>query len=425
MKHFITLFLILGATLSKAQDTIRVLHYNLLDYGNYTTYCTTGNNNHEVKDGYIRTLIAYEKPDIFTCNEVSNFEFYQNRILTTDLNVDGRTWYKRATITNTAGSDIVNMLYYNSGKLVLKSHEVLQSAVRDIDLFTLYCITPHLSAGDTVWLNCVVAHLKAGNTETNAATRATMTANAIAWLKLHKQPGNYLIMGDFNTYTSSENCYQNLISSTAGFFRFYDPVNKPGDWNNNGTFARWHTQSVASTSNGCQASGGMDDRFDHIMASYSLMNGTNGLHCIPETYHAVGQDGNHFNKSINDYPINTSVPADVLEAIASNSDHLPVRVNLLLPSGVPGGVHSVNARLQAVIVNSEQGFSIVQVSTPVPVKITATIYNLAGQLCAVSEVNVPSGISEFALPDSGLGSGLYLVRLQSSNGGFAGLRLIK
>ena len=130
-----------------SQDTLRVMHYNLLNYGNYTSYCTTGNNNHEDKDGLIRTIIDYELPDIFTVNEINRYEFYQNRLLTSVLNTGGRTWYKRGSISNQALSDLVNMLYYNSDKLVLKSHEVVQSQLRDIDLFTLYLKNDNLSRG--------------------------------------------------------------------------------------------------------------------------------------------------------------------------------------------------------------------------------------------------------------------------------------
>ena len=36
------------------EDTIRVMHYNLLNYGNYTSYCTSLNNNIDNKDDYLK-----------------------------------------------------------------------------------------------------------------------------------------------------------------------------------------------------------------------------------------------------------------------------------------------------------------------------------------------------------------------------------
>jgi len=340
MRKILALILLSFALSAQAQDTLKVVQYNLLNYGNYTSYCTAENNNHEYKDGLLRTIIGCALPDIFTVNEISNYVFYHDRILNSVLNTDGRTSYLKATVSNIAGSDIVNMLYYNASKLTLKSHEVVQSYIRDIDLFTLYCKTSDLARGDTVFINCIVAHLKSSSGSTNEQARASMTENVMVWLKQNKETGNYLIMGDFNTYTSAESCYQNLINPLPAnqAFKFYDPVNKPGDWNNSGAFASVHTQSVTIVSNGCQASGGMDDRFDHILATSQIISGSQGLKYIADSYHAVGQDGLHFDKSITDSPVNSSVPADVLTALYNNSDHLPVRLDLLLNPGGPGGI---------------------------------------------------------------------------------------
>ncbi|NTW24560.1 MAG: hypothetical protein HGA37_07670, partial [Lentimicrobium sp.] len=232
MKKIITLLLVCFAFAAQSQDTLKILQYNLLNYGNYTTYCTTDNNNHETKDPWIRTIIDYELPDIFTVNELSSYEFYHTRILNNVLNTNGRTFYRKANIANIAASYLVNMLFYNSNKLELKSYEVVQSTTRDIDLFTLYYKSPALTQGDTIFIHCLVAHLKAGNTGADATTRAAMTANMVSYLQSNKEPGNNLFMGDLNTYTSEELCYQHVTDITAADFRFFDPIAKPGDWNN-------------------------------------------------------------------------------------------------------------------------------------------------------------------------------------------------
>lgn len=425
MKNILILILFVCTLAAHSQDTLKIMHYNLLNYGNYTNYCSSANNSHETKDAWINTIISHELPDIFTVNEISNDDYYHNRILNSVMNTNGRTWYRRGTISNIAGSELVNMLYYNSDKLILKSYEVVQSSTRDIDLFTLCCITPALEQGDTVWLNCIVAHLKAGNSGSDATLRAVMTSNTISYLKSRKNAGNFLIMGDFNTYTSSETCYQNLISLNADDFRFFDPVNKPGNWNNGSAFAAWHTQSVTLNSNGCQASGGMDDRFDHIMTTAQIINGSLGLKYIQGSYHAVGQDGKHFNKSITDSPDNTSVPADVLTALSTNSDHLPVRLDLILTATGPGGIRDQSVFRNAGIYLVDQDLARLFITTESETQATVSVFSITGQLLKTETRQVSKGWNEINLDISQLSRGVYLIRLTDSAGRMASIKLVK
>ncbi len=425
MKRYLILLLLGIALFARSQDTLKIMHYNLLNYGNYTSYCTSGNNNHETKDGWINTIVSYELPDVLTVNEISSYDFYQNRILNSVLNTNGRTNYRKGNISNIAGSDIVNMLYYNSDKLVLKSYEVVQYSLRDIDLFTLYCKSPALEQGDTIFLNCLVAHLKAGSEASDESLRAEMISNAITYLKNHRQAGNYLIMGDFNTYTSSETCYQNLISLSAGNFRFFDPVNKPGDWNNNSSFASWHTQSVTGSSNGCQATGGMDDRFDHIMATTQIINGSQGLKYLQGSYHATAQDGKHYNKSITDFPANTLVPASVLTALFNNSDHLPVRLDLIYAAGGPGAVAGQAFYHNAGVFLTDQENARIFVSAASETGIFISVVSITGQIVQTGNAHLNSGRNEIGLDISGLSKGVYVIRLSDSQGRMATIKLVK
>ncbi len=425
MRCFLLLIISWIAFPAFSQDTLRVMHYNLLNYGNYTSYCTTGNNNHEDKDGLISTIIDYELPDIFTVNEINRYEFYHNRLLNSALNTGGRTWYKRGSISNQALSDLVNMLYYNSEKLVLKSHEVVQAQLRDIDLFTLYLKTANLSRGDTIYLHCLVAHLKAGSTASDEAERSVMTTNAINYLKMHKQAGNYLIMGDFNTYSSSEACYQDLIDLSNGAFRFFDPVNKAGNWSGNSSFAQVHTQSVTTASNGCLSGGGMDDRFDHIMVTSQLINGTLGLTYVPGSYRAVGQDGKHFNKSITDSPANTSVPAGVLTALVSNSDHLPVRMNLVYNDGSPGAIAELPFFSNTGSFTTAGGETMVFFTAKTNTSVSLEIYATTGQLLSSVSQAATAGRNEITVNTSQLRRGVYLIRISDSRWQTALLKLVK
>ncbi len=410
---------------SGAQDTLTIMHYNLLNYGNYTSYCTSGNNNHEDKDIYLRTITGHVNPDIFTVNEISQYEFYHNRILSEVLNVSGKDYYRKATITNIADSYIINGLFYDSRKLVLHSQAVLQSYVRDINLYRLYFRSPALAQGDTVFINCIVAHLKASSGSSNEEARAVMTNSAMNWLKTNMTPGNFLIMGDFNLYTSAEQAYQNLINPPAANqgFRFYDPVDKPGDWNNNYSFAAWHTQSVSSSGNGCQASGGMDDRFDFILASADIMQGNKGAEYIPESYKALGQDGKHFNRSIDDSPQNNSVPSGVLSALAEMSDHLPVVMKLKINSGPTGGITDRDIFKSAFVYRDGSGLNYLCVYSDRSITVETSIYDLAGNLKSTGIYPLSTGRNDILIETDRLRPGFYLLKLSDKSGSDTTIKL--
>jgi len=119
--------------------------------------------------------------------------------------------------------------------------------------------------------------------------------------------------------------------------RFYDPINVPGTWSNSAVRSFTHTQSTR-TSGGCFAGGGMDDRFDFILASDEVINNTDNVRYLPNTYEALGQDGNRWNGTIIS-PTNNSVPSVVSQALYNMSDHLPVIMDLEIT--IPLGALSV------------------------------------------------------------------------------------
>jgi hypothetical protein len=56
MRIFTTLLLALISLNLFAQDTIKIMQYNLLNYGNTTSWCTTENNNMNDKDIYLKNM---------------------------------------------------------------------------------------------------------------------------------------------------------------------------------------------------------------------------------------------------------------------------------------------------------------------------------------------------------------------------------
>lgn len=331
MKLLFSIFALLATLQISAQDTLTVMQYNLTQYGLYYGGCDATTNSYLDKEGYLKTIVAATLPDILTVEEVSQDVTYHDRLLNFVMNTDGRNWYSRGTRTNYSNSDIVNEIFYDNRKVTMYKQVALATVYRDINLYTFYINTPDLAtSSDTAWLTCIVMHLKAGSTIGDASDRTTMVNVVMNYLNALNKAGNYLIMGDFNVYTSDEDCYQALINHANANIRFYDPINMPGDWNNNSSFASVHTQSTHTADNGCMATGGLDDRFDIILGSLDIITGGKYVKYIPSSYHALAQDGLHYNKALTDAPTNTLVSSTVLNALYNNSDHLPVILQLLV-----------------------------------------------------------------------------------------------
>lgn len=332
----ITLFFIFSVGLSWGQtitDTIQFMHYNLLNYRNITSYCTSSNNSPSKKDDYMSTIVGYLMPDIITVNEmVGDGGTGANRLLTNALNQDGRNYYKQANYS--ANSSLCNMLYYNKNKFGLLNQTKIDRAlnktqlVRHIDVYTLYYLdNSELELGDTNFLTVYVAHFKAGNTSSNVADRAKATESVMDFhANNYKSNHSYLFAGDFNMYTSNEQGFINLVGDPNTAIRFKDPIRKPGSWNNDGSYASIHTQSTRVSGN-CFSGGGMDDRFDIVLCGQEIISNQRGYGYITGSYKALGNDGQHFNSSLNS-GTNNSVPANVLNALYNMSDHLPVAMQM-------------------------------------------------------------------------------------------------
>lgn len=316
-------------SIAQMKDTLSIMHYNILHYGNYFGGCTTTNNNVADKDGYLKDIIDATLPDIFTVNEMGANNVYARRIVQNALNQSGRDYYEQAVYSNNTNSSIVNMLFYNRNKVGLISQDYIDKGannsdlVRRIDVYKLFYKDPFLSAHrDSVIFHVIVCHLSAS--DPNQRENET---NAIAnYLETKNMKGSYLLCGDLNVKRSSVQEYQNLVSNPLVEYALIDPINQAGSWTENAAFAMHHTQSTR-TSGACHAGGGMDDRFDFILISNDVKGDSSGVLYLDKSYEAVGQDGLRLNQSLIS-PANTTYNAQVIQALYDMSDHLPVRLKL-------------------------------------------------------------------------------------------------
>ncbi len=436
LKH--VYFLICSIYLSVAvwaqqPEQITVMSYNLLNYRNATSYCTFTQNNPLTKEQHLKTIVQYVKPDILVCNEVGDAPTNADFILLNSLNVNGVNYYDKAAYSNNGFSSLVNALFYNTLKFTLKSQTALATnldgtnMVRVIDVYRFYYNDSLLTnQSDTVFFTVVAAHLKAGSTAADVAERTAATASLMAFIPIGVADDNVIMCGDMNVYKSQEAAYQNLTQGSNVGTRFYDPVNAPGNWANDGAFAQLHTQSTRSTATngGCFSSGGLDDRLDHILITNEVRDNLQGMRYLPNTYHAVGNDGLHFNKAITD-DTNNSVPANVLTAIYNLSDHLPVVAEFEIERQQIGVDENTLFAAQIDFANPVNNFLELRLTSANAKNPKLRILNLAGSVLHSGNLVQDGNSWSYNYATAHLANGLYFVEITTANGWRSVKKMIK
>ena len=288
---------------SYSQDTAKIMTYNLLNYSGSI-----------LKDQNFRKTIKYADPDILVVEEIVS-QTGVNNFLNNVMNYYASGIYAAGTFLN--GPDTDNAVFYRSSKFIFLSNQAISTSLRTINLFTL----KHISSGDTIRLFAV--HLKAGSTNSDTAQRHSEVNVLRSVTNTFAAGTEFAVLGDFNIYRSTEPAYQKLIQIQGGNEgHFIDPLIMNGLWNQS-VFAANHTQSTRTRNlNDSGATGGLDDRFDMILNSRGLTD-DGKIKYIPGSLKPLGNDGNHYNDSINKSP-NTSVPDSIANALYFGSDHLPV-----------------------------------------------------------------------------------------------------
>lgn len=314
MRHsaLIILFLFSTNSISFAQDSVRLMTYNILNY----PYVAAS------RADTLAIIIDAVLPDILIVNELQN-NTGANAILNNAMNSSGRTNYSKAIFYN--GGDSDNMCYYDNNKFGLFSQNQIATSIRDISEYVLFW-KGNLPSADTIYFNVYSVHLKASSGASNEAQRLAEAQILKARIDNRSGINNIFVGGDFNIYDASEPAYQEII--TGGITDLFDPINSAGSWHVNAAYAGIHTQATGSINGG--SGGGLDDRFDFFFVSSDIINGTNSVQYIDGTYKAYGQDGNRFNSDLNVWPSNTVVSAQIASALYNMSDHLPVIMDVVV-----------------------------------------------------------------------------------------------
>lgn len=243
-----------------------------------------------------------------------------------------------------AGSPEGNVMFYRTSKVQYFSYQVASTAgPRNIIRYyvRLQGYASNVRAG--LWV--YNAHLKAGSASSDKSTRLAecqaLRSNSDA-LAAGFEGAAFVFGGDYNMQTSSEDAYQTLLAAGAG--RFVDPIASPGSWQNNSAFRFIHTQDPIGA-------GGMDDRYDIMLVSASLTDGSGldylGTPSQPystttwndphHSYRAWGNDGTSCCGSALRVSGNAMVGPTIAQAIidcADSAGHIPVYLDLRVPAQV-------------------------------------------------------------------------------------------
>ncbi|MBX7045251.1 MAG: T9SS type A sorting domain-containing protein [Ignavibacteria bacterium] len=386
-----------------ATDTLRVMNWNLLNFAGTDTF----------RVQYYRTVISNANPDIFICQEISGPA--ANGVLYNQVFQSFAPGVYDTVVFN-MGPDTGNLLFYKKSKAKFISNTPIRTALRDISEFKMYM--PFIQ--DTVrFFSC---HLKASSGSANEILRGKEVDTLRYYTNQLPLNKFFILAGDFNIYSANEAAYQKLLAVTTGEGQFFDPIpNMTGNWNGVAAYAFYHTQSPRVRSFGGGATGGMDDRFDMLLHSKAISNAGSKFFFSYSTtkYFTYGNDGNHFNDSINKQP-NTAAPVDVVNGIHYASDHCPVIAKYVL-TGTSGIISTGNEipsgfSLSQNFPNPFNPVTTIGFGLPVSAYVTLKVYDLTGRevLSPVNEQK-PAGNFAVTIDASALPSGTYIYRFTAGN----------
>lgn len=400
------LLLLLGLTQTlAAQDSVRVMTYNLLRYGAAGINCTpTGVTT---RNTWIRGIMELAKPDIFGVNEIgpsSGPTSPSNNMLVNILQPINPA-YRATTITYNSFQDVANMMYYNSDKIGLAQEAVIPEPtldLRDINYYKFYYKGPGLALGDTTFIEVVQVHLHASH----EPSREAQTGAIMHFLDSLGRPGNFIVQGDFNLDGSTPQSFQNMVAHSNPDCKMNDLLGLTGNWHGNANCRPSMTQATdPNPNNPCGSGGALDDRFDHIIVSNDIFNNTADLRYIPGTYWVMG----------NPYAPNAPVGTTVESYIKLMSDHHPVIIDLEVSRAVANAEPRAVEDLMRLRMNPAEGSLRLRLALEAYQghECAIELVSLNGQVVKAWPIQAQATAQDLELDAAGIPAGAYFLRLQA------------
>jgi len=406
----------LSQTSLAQQDTIRVMHYNILQYGN-----TCANVNINSKNTWLSAITGYYKPDIFTVNEMAANQAYAANIQQNALTYQTM---ERGDYTNQAGGNLTNMIFYNPDILGYVSNEIIGGNLRDVNAYTLFVKSTATDAGsDTVFITCIVAHLKAGSSSSDESQRMVAATSIMNWISTNNLE-NVMVMGDFNLSDDQEDAYFEFVNNSNTTINLTDPVGLSWTGSN---YAIHQTQSPRQTTNDCGVGGGMDDRFDFILFNNDIDQGSQGVEFVADSYEALGNDGLSYNDELACNGI--AVPSIICSSLKQMSDHLPVVMELAIPEATTSiedllnQIEGLKITLLTQPFNESLSLHLKAKDISQPYKLSVS--NLLGQTSIQETLRLAQKNTTLSFPTAQWPKGVYILTIQSPSGEYVSQKIIK
>jgi endonuclease/exonuclease/phosphatase family metal-dependent hydrolase len=396
---FITVYICFSNLCFSQNDTLSVMTYNVLHYGDG---CQGSNGYLHSK---LKTIVKYANPDILGLVKMQAIKInatdwngispvgFADSVIAYALNVAYPGKYAYCTLTNLS-NDVdgdMDVLFYNQNKLGFVSVVNLCKNQEDFDLYKLHYKDPNLTTtNDTTFLYVILNHTISGTT---TAGRDQQDSTVVKGLQnsFYHLP-NVISMGDFNTHTSAEPGYELYTTTSDTSFIFYDPpfkpdhnLNYPLNWNSNSSCSKYlntTTRQSSSVPNSCGTNGGAKDWFIHIFLSKWLVSNFDYINYIPNSYTTIGNDGKRFSISVNDSTTNgknLSAPPNVLNALFDLSDKYPIMVKLGVTFNTTNAIKKINSN-EDIAVYPNPCKAVFTIENNATIKQTVYIYNLNGEL---------------------------------------------
>lgn len=374
-----------------AQQQIRIAGYNVERY--------PANNNASAD---LKKVLKAISPTILLTVELDGKDAVHQLLGNT---LDSR--YKASTEVNiTWGTGNECAVFYLDSVVTYLGSNMISADTRPIGEFKF--VTK--STKDTFYVFGV--HLKAYPEET---TRRLNAVNSLRNRTIKLKPtDNYMVVGDFNIFTSTEPGFQRLLDqSSSGYF--IDILNINGSWNSNPAFAAASTYSPTS----------LRTRLDMILISETLKDGL-GMEYISDSFKIFGNDdGKHYGTAVNNSSKGTNYwfeqDASLGASLINASDHLPIFAdfNFIKHTNVENSQRIPNSfELSQNYPNPFNPETTIRYSLPIAGYVTLKVYDLLGRetKTLVSEFKQAGSYnSQFSILNSQLAAGVYFYQLKVGN----------
>jgi hypothetical protein len=193
----------------------------------------------------------------------------------------------------------------------------------------LYNLAPVANPSASFYM--YVEHAKSGTTSSDADRREVEATEVRASAATLGSSAHIIYAGDFNTTSSGEAGYQTMVASGVG--QANDVANPLNNWTSTSNYHSIMTESATN----------LEYRDDFQFVSGNVLNASNGLGLVPNSYETFGNDGfTAFHAAVNAAG-NTALSdlsdqQTILNDLTTATDHLPIVADYAFATPEPGSL---------------------------------------------------------------------------------------